>query len=127
MHCHVRYAAGHYYDIVVTARLEICFETTRNVLDQEVSVRALKEIGYLAAKCLRTVNRLTAKRDVSKKILSAFVNRHGDIDLTVFRLKFVTRRIDYCVQKTFGNIEPLHQMRAVLEICGHKGQPFFHA
>jgi hypothetical protein len=67
------------------------------------------------------------KRDVSKKILPAFVNWHRDIDITAFGLKFVTRRIDYGVQKTLGNIEPLYQMRALLQICSHKGQPFFHA
>src|SRR5205807_4963557 len=107
IHCHVRCAVGHYFDTVITARLEICFQTTWNVLDSQVSVRALEEIGYLAAERFRTVNCLTAKRDVSKKILSAFVNWHSDIDLTAFSLKLVARRIDYRVQKTFGNIEPL--------------------
>src|SRR4030095_858968 len=127
IHCHVRFAVGHYFDIVITARLEICFETTWNVLDPNISVRALEEIRYLAAERLRTVNRLTTKRDVSKKILSAFGTWSRDIDITAFSLKFVTRRIHYRVQKTFGNIEPLHQMRALLQICSHKGQPFFQA
>src|SRR6476659_8745497 len=80
--CLVRRAVRHYFDIVITARLEICFETTRNVVDSNISVRALEEIRYLAAQRLRTVNRLTAKRDVSKKILPAFVNWHRDIDIT---------------------------------------------
>src|ERR687888_2098126 len=106
----VRCAVGHYFDIVITARLEICFETTRNVLDPNISVRALEEIGYLAAKRIRTVNRLTAKRDVSKKILLAFVDRNRDVDVSAVRQEFVTRRIDYRVQETFGNIKPLHQM-----------------
>jgi hypothetical protein len=92
-----------------------------------ISVRALEEIRYLAAQRLRTVNRLTAKRDVYQKNTAAFVNWHRDIDITAFGLKFVTRRIDYGVQKTLGNIEPLYQMRALLQICSHKGQPFFHA
>src|SRR6266480_2873502 len=127
IHCHDGCAVGHYFDIVITARLEICFETTWNVLDPNISVRAFEEIRYLAAKRLRTVNCLTAKRNVSKKILSTFVNWNRDIDITAFRLKVVARRIDYCVQKTFGNIEPLHQMRALLQICSHKGQPFFQA
>src|SRR6476620_9594156 len=125
--CLVRCAVGHYFDIVITARLEICFQTTRNVLDSHLSVRALEKIGYLAAQRLRTVNRLTAKRDVSKKILSAFVNWNRDNDITASSLEFVERRIDYGVQKTLSNIEPLYQMRALLQICSHKGQPFFHA
>src|SRR5512133_3144768 len=74
IHCLVRCAVGHYFDIIITARLVVGFETTRHVLYSHVSVRALEEIGYLAAERFRTVNRLTAKRDVSKKILSAFVN-----------------------------------------------------
>src|SRR4249920_1548435 len=68
-HCLVRCTVRHYFDIVITARLEICFETTRDVVDPNLSVRALEKIRYLAAERLRTVNRLTAKRDVSKKIL----------------------------------------------------------
>src|SRR6476659_4204249 len=127
IHCLVRYAVRHYFDIVITARLEIRFETTRNVVDPNFSVRALEEIRYLAAQRLRTVNGLTAKRNVSKEILPAFVNWHRDIDITAFGLKFVTRRVDYRIQKTLGNIEPLYQMRALLQICSHKGQPFFHA
>src|SRR4030095_16636946 len=124
--CLVRCAVGHYFDIIITARLEICFETTWNVLDPNISVRALEEVRYLAAERLRTVNRLTAKRNVSKKILPVFVNLHCDIDLIASSLKFVERRIDYDVQKTFGDIEPLHQMRALLQIRSHKGKPFFH-
>ena len=127
IYCLVRSAVGHYFDIVITARLEIRFETTRNVVDPNISVRALEQIGYLAAERLSTVNGVTAKRYVSKKILSAFVKWHGDIDLTASSLKFVTRRIDYGVQKTFGNIKPLHQMRAFLQVCSHKRNPFFHA
>src|SRR6266487_3517645 len=127
IHCLVRCAVGHYFDIIIAARLVIRFETTRNVLDSHLSVRALEEIGYLPAERLRTVNGVTVKRDVAKKILSAFVNWHRDIDITAFGLKIVTWRIDYGVQKTLGNIEPLHQMRALLQICSHKGQPFFHA
>jgi hypothetical protein len=76
----------------------------------------LEQIGYLAAERLRTVNGVTAKRDVSKKILTPFVNRNHGIDLIAFGLKFVTRGIDYRVQKTFGYIESLHQMRALLQI-----------
>src|SRR5207253_9743442 len=127
IHRLVRCAVGHYFDIIITPRLVIRFEATWNVLDPNISVRALQEIGYLAAERLRTVNRLTAKRDVSKEILSAFVNWNRDIDITAFSVKIVARRIDYCVQKTFGNIEPLHQMRALFQICSHKGQPFFQA
>src|SRR5258705_1730695 len=108
IYCLVRSAVGHYFDIIITARLVICFETARNVLDSNVSVRALEEIRYLAAQRLRTVNRLTAKRNVSKEILPAFVNWHRDIDITAFGLKFVTRRIHYRIQKTLGNIEPLY-------------------
>ena len=116
IHCLVRCAVGRYFGIVITACLEICFETTRNVVDPNIGVRALEEIGYLAAERLRTINRLIAKRDVSKKILSAFVNRNDDLDITAVSQKFVTWRIDYGVQKTFRNIEPLHQMRALLQI-----------
>src|SRR5215216_222815 len=99
IHCLVGCPVGHYFDIVIPARLEIRLETTRNVLDPNISVRALEEIRYLTAECLRTVNCLTTKRDVSKKILSAFVNWNRDIDITARRLKFVTRRIHYRVQK----------------------------
>src|SRR5438132_1540087 len=108
MHSLIRCAIGHHFHVVVTTRLEICFETTRNILDARISVRALKEIGYLAAQRLRTVNGVPAKGDVSKKILQSFVNWNDDIDLVAFRLKFVTRRIDYRVQKTFGNIKSVH-------------------
>src|SRR5437868_13079588 len=108
IHCLVRCAVGHYFDIVITARLEICFETSRNVVDPNISVRALEEIGYLAAERLPTINRLTAERDDPKKILSAFMNRNHDIDITAVGQKFVTRRIDYRVQKTLGDIEPLY-------------------
>ena len=108
IYCLVRSAVGHYFDIVITARLEIRFETTRNVVDPNISVRALEEIGYLAAERLPTINRLTAERDVSKKILSAFMNRNHDIDIAAVSQKFLTRRIDYRVQKTVGNIEPLY-------------------
>src|SRR6266513_228230 len=69
IYCLVRCAIGRYFDVVITARLEICFETTRNILDPNIGVRALEEIGYLAAERLRTVHRLAAKRDVSKEIL----------------------------------------------------------
>jgi hypothetical protein len=48
--------------------------------------------------------------------LTPFVNRNHGIDLIAFRLKFVTRGIDYRVQKTLGYIESLHQMRALLQI-----------
>src|SRR4030095_16126966 len=114
IHCLARSAVGHYFDIVITARFVIRFETTRNVVDPNISVRALEEIRYLAAKRIRTVNRLTAKRDVAKKILPAFVNWHRDIDITAFGLKFVTRRVDYGIKKTLSNIEPLHQKRDLL-------------
>jgi hypothetical protein len=127
IHCLVRCAVGHYFDIIITPRLVIRFETTRYVLDPHGSVRALEEIRYLAAERVRSVNRLTTKCDVSKKILSAFVNWNRDSDITAFRLKFVTRRIHYRIQKAIGNIEPLHQMRALLQICSHKWQPFFQA
>ncbi len=116
IYCCVLCSIGYYLDIIITARLEICFETTRDVLDAQVSVRTLEKIGYLAAKRLGTVNCLTAKSDVSKEILPPFMNRHRHSNLTAPRQKFVTWSVDYDIQETFGNIKPLHQMRALLQI-----------
>src|SRR5437773_1016334 len=116
IYCLVGCAIRRYFGVVITAHLEICFETTRNILDPNIGIRGLEEIGYLAAERLRTVNRLAAKRDVSKEILPAFVNRNDDLDITAVSQKFVSWRINYCIQKAFRNIEPLHQMRALLQI-----------
>src|SRR5215831_12991793 len=127
MHSLVRCAICYHFHVVVTTRLEIRLEATWNILDARIGVRTLKEIGYLAAERLRTVNGVPTKGDRSKKILLPFVNWNYNIDFVAFRLKLVTRSIDYSVQKTFSNVESLNQMRALLQVCGHKGEPFFHA
>src|SRR5262249_3033197 len=107
---------SNYFYIVITARLEIGFEATRDVFDPQVSIRPREEIGYLPAEGLGTVNRLTAKGNISKKILSAFMNRDRDVDTAASSYKFVRWRIDYSVKKTFGNVEPLDQVCAFLQI-----------
>src|SRR5215468_8581279 len=109
MHSLIRRAIGHDFDLIITARLKIRFEATRNILNARIGIGTLKEIGYLAAECLRTINRVPAKGDGSKKILLPFVNWNHNIDFVVFRLKLVTRSIDYSVQKTFSNVESLNQ------------------
>src|SRR5262249_23174700 len=97
-----------HFHVVIATCLEICFKTTRNILEPRISVGALKQIGYLAAQRLRSINGVPAEGDGSKEILLPFVNWNDHIDFVTFRLKFIKWLIDYRVHKPFGNIKPVH-------------------
>src|ERR1051325_11110988 len=111
IHGGVGRAVSHHFDIIIPTRLEISFEATRDVFDSQISVRPRKQIGYLAAERLGTVNGLTTEGDVSEKILATFVNWYPHINFIALRQKLFSRSIDYGIQKTFSDIKPLHQMR----------------
>src|SRR6266403_4366011 len=88
----LRRASSHDLDVVVTARLEVCLQTPRNISYARVGVRSLQKIDNLSTQGLRIVNSPPGKRDAAKEILPAFVNRNDDVDLITFLLELVTRR-----------------------------------
>ena len=55
------------------------------------------------------------------------MNWNNDIDVVTLRLKLIARRIDYDIEKTFRNVKTLHQVRALLHVGGHEGQPIVKA
>ena len=104
IHCFLWRAAGRDFDVIITARLEICLETPRNIGHSRVGVRLSQEIEHLSAQCLCIINGLPAKRDAPEEILLPLVNRNDDVNLAGLLVESITGRIDHSIQKSFRDI-----------------------
>src|SRR6266487_4806711 len=125
IHRFLRCASSRHFHIVISARLEVCLETPRNIGYARLGVRTLQQIHYLSAHGLRTVNGSSAKRDATEEILPPLVNRNDNVHLVVLPLELVTRRIDYDIQKTVRDVKTLYEMRSFLHIGSDKRQSLF--
>ena len=122
--CIVGCAAGNDLHVVITTCFVICLETTRNVLDSRICVRPLQQIEHLSTQGFGAVYRAPIKRNETKEILAPLMDRDDYVHFPALPVKGVTRCIDLCIQKTFGQIETMHQVRSFLHVSRDKRKNF---
>ena len=118
----LRLAGGLNFYRVVTTRLVVSLEPTRNIVHATIGVRLRKQVDHLAAQRCGIVNGVPVKNQIAEKILATFVDGNDYVPPLSVGAEIVLWGINHRIQISLAYVIAVHQVRPFLHVCCDKRQ-----
>src|SRR5438270_10259911 len=116
----LRFARSLNFYRIVTARLVVSLEPTRNIIYAMIGVRLRKQVEHLTAQRGRIVNGVPVKNQIAEKILATLVDGNDYYRSCAIRAESVLRRINYRIQISLAYVITVYQVRPFLHVSRDK-------
>src|SRR5436853_7069954 len=111
-----------HFHLIVSARSVECLQPAWYVRDPVFSIRLLDQVEHLTPQGLGSVDGLSGKSQLAKKILSSLRNQDRRIDMRAILSIVINWWINLRVEEALRNIKAMNEFRAFFHIGRNKGE-----